>query len=226
VTDRRPRSGISPWLIVAGVALLPVVVLLAAAPPGVAAPAGRNICLEPADDATFYQVEADPRFYYQCDSAQRPTRLKCPSGSLFSVQNNVCATAGEVATRLGYPHEPTLTAKPAQLSMEPLKLGRLSVTMRPGLIGETITFTSLATGALLCTATTELPLDSATTNTFTTPTTASCTPSHPGGPASALLAGYRATYAGNDMFVASGGPPDFDEVIYADAAVAIGRITP
>jgi hypothetical protein len=218
-------SAIPSRRLAAGIAALGLVGLLLAAAPGVAAPADRKICLESGDEVTFYQVEADPRFYYQCDSALRPTRLACPFGSLFSAQTNVCAKAGEVGSRLGYPHEPRLTAKPARLRTEPLELSRVSATMTPGLIGETVTFTSLATGALLCSATTELPLGAATTNTLTTPTTASCTPSHVGGRAGDLLEGYRAAYAGNDMFVSSGGPPDFDEVVYADAAAATGRIT-
>ncbi|MFD4910786.1 chitin binding peritrophin-A domain-containing protein [Kitasatospora purpeofusca] len=83
ITSR--RAGL---LTAAALLIAPATVALApasarAAPP----PANTDICKKPSG---YYQHHSDPRWFWSCDGAYRPTRRSCPGGQWFNEEGRPC----------------------------------------------------------------------------------------------------------------------------------------
>ncbi|CAM5331651.1 hypothetical protein SAVIM338S_00929 [Streptomyces avidinii] len=190
------RAGL---LTAAAVLFAPAIVALApgAAQAATPPPANQSICKKPSG---YYQHYSDPRWFWSCDGAYRPTRHSCPEGLWFNEEGRpgpVCdwPDGGNI-----YSHAPTgattLTTSPARLQKLPLKVVGLKATLKTGLIGVPITFKS-KTGKVLCTATTESV--NYYSNTVGAPSVATCdSTSGLLGTVNDLLLGYTATFAGRD----------------------------
>jgi hypothetical protein len=99
----------------------------------------------------YFQHRADPRYFYRCDGAYRPTRLRCPDDVYFNEDRNVlaCDALGDVRALGGFNGTVTLRAGAAALKDVPFKVTGMSVTMSPGLVGEKVTFKTMS-GKVLC----------------------------------------------------------------------------